>query len=298
MELTSFDEIFDDVKAFFTDTLFTFSGTDYTVLSLMGVVFSIFLVFYISGKIRKLLEKRILPRYSQETNFNSTVATLTRYVLVVIGLMIVFQSAGINLSSLNVLAGAIGVGIGFGLQNIANNFISGLIILFERPIKVGDRIEVGDLVGNVEAISARATIINTNDNISVIVPNSQFTDNQVINWSYHNSIVRFRFSVGVSYSEDPAKIKKLLLEVADENKGILKEPAADVLFDEFGDSSLNFSLAVWTRDYINKPVILKSELYYAIFAKFKEHGIEIPFPQRDLHLKSGFEQISETRKIS
>lgn len=142
MELTSFDDLVSDVLTFFTDPIFTFSGTEYTVLSLLGVVFSIFLVFFISGKIRKLLEKRILPRYSQETNFNSTVATLTRYVMVVIGLMIVFQSAGINLSSLNVLAGAIGVGIGFGLQNIANNFISGLIILFERPIKVGDRIEV------------------------------------------------------------------------------------------------------------------------------------------------------------
>ena len=142
MELTSFDDLVSDVLTFFTDPIFTFSGTEYTVLSLLGVVFSIFLVFFISGKIRKLLEKRILPRYSQETNFNSTVATLTRYVMVVIGLMIVFQSAGINLSSLNVLAGAIGVGIGYGLQNIANNFISGLIILFERPIKVGDRIEV------------------------------------------------------------------------------------------------------------------------------------------------------------
>jgi small-conductance mechanosensitive channel len=298
MELTSFDNVFSEIGAFFTEPLFTFSGTDYTVLSLLGVVFSIFLVFFISGKIRNLLENRILPKYSQETNFNSTVATLTRYVMVVVGLMIVFQSAGINLSSLNVLAGAVGVGIGFGLQNIANNFISGLIILFERPIKVGDRIEVGELVGNVEAISARATIINTNDNISVIVPNSQFTDNQVINWSYHNSVVRFRFSVGVSYNEDPEVIKTLLLEVANDNKGILKDPPPDVLFDEFGDSSLNFSLAVWTKDYINRPVVLKSELYYAIFAKFKEHGIEIPFPQRDLHLKSGFEQISEASKIS
>lgn len=297
METNNFNSLLAQVLDIFTDPIFTFSGTEYTVLSLVGIVIAVFLVFYLSGKIRNLLERRILPKYSQETNFNSTVATLTRYVMVVIGLMIVFQSAGINLSSLNILAGAIGVGIGFGLQNIANNFISGLIILFERPIKVGDRIEIGNLVGNVEAISARATIINTNDNISVIVPNSQFTDSQVINWSYHNSVVRFKFTVGVSYNEDPQIIKALLLEVANDNTGILKDPPPDVLFNEFGDSSLNFNLAVWTKDYINRPVVLKSELYYAIFAKFKEHGIEIPFPQRDLHLKSGFDGMSASTKI-
>ncbi len=294
MELIDIDELASKFGSFFTDKLFTFSGTDYTVVSFMGIIISIFLVFFISGKIRKILEKKILPKYSKESNFNATVATLTRYVIVVIGLMIVFQSAGINLSSLNILAGAIGVGIGFGLQNVANNFISGLIILFERPIKVGDRIEIGNLVGNVEAISARATIINTNDNISVIVPNSQFTDSQVINWSYHNSIVRFRFAVGVSYNEDPEIIRKLLLEVAKENPAILTDPSAEVLFEEFGDSSLNFVLAVWTKEYINKPIILKSQLYYAIFAKFKKHSIEIPFPQRDLHLKSGFENVRDS----
>jgi small-conductance mechanosensitive channel len=291
MDLTNFDDFSGNIGDFFTDPLFTFSGTEYTVVSLFGIFIAIFLVFYLSGKLRRILENKILPRYSQESNFNATVATLTRYVIVVVGLMIVFQSAGVDLSSLNILAGAIGVGIGFGLQNIANNFISGLIILFERPIKVGDRIEIGDLVGNVEAISARATVINTNDNISVIVPNSQFTDSQVINWSYHNSVVRFRFPVGVSYKEDPEIIKRLLLEVAMENPGVLQDPAPNVLFDDFGDSSLNFNLAVWTKEYINKPVLLKSALYYSIFAKFKENGIEIPFPQRDLHLKSGFEQI-------
>ncbi|MEQ8811332.1 MAG: mechanosensitive ion channel, partial [Imperialibacter sp.] len=171
-------------------------------------------------------------------------------------------------------------------QNITNNFISGLIILFERPIKVGDRIEVGVIAGDVISINARATTIITNDNISVIVPNSEFISGTVINWSHSDRNVRFLFPVGVSYKEDPEKVKKILLEVADKNQYVLKSPPPTVMFDEFGDSSLNFSLGVWTSTHIEKPRVLKSELYFEIFKKFTEHNIEIPFPQRDLHIKT------------
>jgi len=207
--------------------------------------------------------------------------------VVIIGAFVIIQSVGINLGSLNVLAGALGVGIGFGLQNVANNFISGLIILFERPIKVGDRIDVGNIAGDVVKISARSTMVNTNDNISVIVPNSEFINQRVINWSHNDRNIRFHVPVGVSYNEDPAQIKKILLDVAENNMNVLKRPAPDVLFTEYGDSSLNFDLMVWTSTYINKPIILKSQLYYEIFEKFKEYNIEIPFPQRDLHIRSG-----------
>jgi len=189
------------------------------------------------------------------------------------------------------LAGAIGVGIGFGLQNITNNFISGLIILFEQPIKVGDRIEVGDVNGDVIKISARSTMVVTNDNITIVVPNSQFIDNQVINWSHSDRMVRFNFPVGVAYREDPEKIRRILLEVAKDNKGVLESPESDVLFEEYGDNSINFNLRVWTSEYVNRPKVLKSQLYYEIFRRFKEQGVEIPFPQRDLHLRSGFENL-------
>ena len=150
--------------------------------------------------------------------------------------------------------------------------------------------EVDDIVGTVESISARSTTIITNDNIGVIVPNSAFINERVINWSLNDRNVRFNFPVGVAYKEDPAIIRKLLIEVADENSGVLKEPKADVLFEEFGDSSLNFNLLVWSHEYSDRPKVLKSQMYYAIFEKFKQHNIEIPFLQRDLHLKSGFEQ--------
>ena len=199
------------------------------------------------------------------------------------------------MSTLNVLFGALGVGIGFGLQNIANNFISGLIILFERPIKIGDRIEVGDINGDVMEISSRATTVLTNDNITVIVPNSEFISSQVINWSHSDRNVRFKIPVGVSYKEDPEKIRSILLGVASDHPGILRKPDTLVLFDEYGENSLNFNLVVWTTDYINRPNVLKSEMYYEIFKRFKKEGIEIPFPQRDIHLKSGFEKESLIR---
>ncbi|MDO8899569.1 MAG: mechanosensitive ion channel, partial [Bacteroidales bacterium] len=130
----------------------------------------------------------------------------------------------------------------------------------------------------------------TNDNIAVIVPNSDLVNNRVINWSHTNRDIRLNFPVGVSYKEDPEIIRKLLIEVADSNTGVLQKPKPDVLFDSFGDSSLNFMLRVWTAEYSDMPKVLKSQLYYAIFKKFKENNIEIPFPQRDIHLKSGFEE--------
>jgi small-conductance mechanosensitive channel len=201
------------------------------------------------------------------------------------------QNSNVDLSALGILAGAIGVGIGFGLQNITNNFISGLIILFERPIKVGDRIEVNEVYGDVVKISPRSTMILTNDNISIIVPNSQFIDSAVINWSHNDRNIRFNIPVGVSYKEDPQKIKKILLEVAEENNGVLRHPEPDVLFDQYNDSSIDFILRIWTSEYISRPKVLKSQLYYEIFRRFREENVEIPYPQRDLHIRSGLENF-------
>jgi len=131
----------------------------------------------------------------------------------------------------------------------------------------------------------RATTIVTNDNISIIVPNSQFISSTVINWSHTDRNVRFNFPVGVSYREDPERIREILLEIALSNPGVLKDPKPDVLFSEYGDSALKFNLRVWTREYINRPGVLKSQLYYEICRRFRTEGIEIPFPQRDIHIK-------------
>ncbi|HCB45760.1 MAG TPA: mechanosensitive ion channel protein MscS, partial [Algoriphagus sp.] len=145
--------------------------------------------------------------------------------------------------------------------------------------------------GDVIKISARSTMIVTNDNITIIVPNSQFIDSQVINWSHSDRMVRFNFPVGISYKENPQRVKEILLDVAKKNPGVLNTPETDVLFSDYGDNSINFTLRVWTSEYINRPNVLKSQLYYEVFKRFGEEGIEIPFPQRDLHLKSGFENL-------
>jgi len=258
------------------------------IFDVIRLVFLMTLLVFLSGKLKTIFVKQILSKYSDDIGVSQSIGTIIQYFFIIMGAFVVIQSSGINLGSLNVLAGALGVGIGFGLQNIANNFISGLIILFERPIKVGDRIEVGNVTGDVVKISSRASTVSTNDNISIIIPNSELINKQVINWSHNDRRIRYHVPVGVSYKEDPEFIRKVILEVADENKDVLKRPAPDVLFIGYGDSSINFDLLVWTSSYIDKPIILRSQLYYEIFNKFKEHKIEIPFPQRDLHLKSGW----------
>lgn len=291
--LKSIARFFEEFGYFFTTKLFSIGQSDITLVTIGYLIISIVGLIYLSNRLSKFIGKSVLNRYSATESTIQTVSTIIRYLILVIGLMVIIQSAGIDLSTLSILAGALGVGIGFGLQNITNNFISGVIILFEQPIKVGDRIEVANIKGDVTRISARATTVLTNDNISVIVPNSEFISSTVINWSHNDRNVSFRFPVGVAYKEDPRKIKDLLLEVAKENDGVLNYPEPDVLFDEFGESSLNFFLRVWTTEYTSRPNILKSQLYYSIFEKFKDNNIEIPFPQQDLHLKSGFENYKK-----
>ncbi|WP_421978537.1 mechanosensitive ion channel family protein [Roseivirga seohaensis] len=263
------------------------TGEDPLMLfELLRVIFLLVLLIFLSGKLKIIFVKQVMSRYSDDIGVNQSIGTIFQYVAVLIGGLIIIQST-IELGSLNVLAGALGVGIGFGLQNIANNFISGLIILFERPIKVGDRIEVGQVTGDIVRISSRATTVSTNDNISIIIPNAEFISKPVINWSHSGRNIRFHVPVGVAYKEDPAHIKSILLGIATKHPDVLQTPAPDVLFTEYGDNSLNFDLLVWTSTYINKPTVLKSQLYYLIFEKFKEHNVEIPFPQRDIHIKTG-----------
>ena len=279
-------EFINNIKEFLNLPITQIGSTELTLWSVVYFLLLIFLLFYLTAKIRKWVVYKLLAKSKIDLGVRIAVGTILRYIVLVIGFIIVLQTIGLDLSAITVLAGALGVGIGFGLQNVTNNFVSGIIILFERPIKVGDRIEVGDVSGDVISISMRSTTIVTNDNISIIVPNSDFISFKVINWSYTDRNIRFNIPVGVSYNEDPEVIRKILLEVADENKGILPQPKPDVLFQEYADSALVFDLRVWTREYINRPNVLKSQIYYAVFKKFKEHNIEIPFPQRDLHIKN------------
>jgi small-conductance mechanosensitive channel len=278
--------LFFDLREFLNVPVTTLGKTDITLWTILYFIVLTFLLFYVTGKLRKWIVYKLLAKSKIDLGVRVAAGSIFRYIVLFIGFIIVLQTVGIDLSAITILAGALGVGIGFGLQNITNNLVSGIIILFERPIKVGDRIEVGDVAGNVIKISMRSTTIITNDNISIIVPNSDFISSKVINWSHIDRNIRLNFPVGVSYKEDPQRIKKLLLEVAKDNTGVLKEPKPDVLFKEFGESALVFNLRIWTQEFINRPGVLKSQLYYAIFEKFAQNGVQIPFPQRDIHFKS------------
>lgn len=266
--------------------LFTLGDSPFTLITFIYLVTSTLILSLAASALNKVIAYRLLSKSQIELGVRIAIGSIVKYLLLVIGFIIILQTAGINLSSLTILMGALGVGIGFGLQNITNNFVSGIIILLERPIKVGDRIEVDKVSGNVVDISMRATEILTNDNISIIVPNSQFISQTVINWSHTNRSVRFNFPVGVSYREDPQEVKQVLLDIAMDNPGVLKNPQPDVLFFEYGESAMKFNLRVWTREYINSPGVLKSQLYYEIARRFREKGIEIPFPQYDIHIKN------------
>ncbi len=278
--------IFNEIIKVLNSPLINIGSTTVTAWRILYFILLLVLLIFISKRIKNWLIYKVLSKSTLDLGTRSAIGTMVRYVIILIGLMVIIQSVGINLSTLTILAGALGVGIGFGLQNVTNNFISGIIILFERPIKVGDRIEVGGISGDVVNISMRATTVVTNDNISVIVFNSEFISSQVINWSHNDRNVRFNITVGVSYKEDPQKVKDTLLSVAEDNLSVLENPGSDVIFDEFGESSLNFILRVWTTKLIQKPDTLRSQLYFEIFKRFRDKGIEIPFKQIDLHLKN------------
>jgi small-conductance mechanosensitive channel len=271
--------------------LFSLHGSVFTIGTSLYIVIALAALIILSGRLKKWIVSGPLAKKHSDLGFRTAFGTIIRYIIVVIGFIVIIETAGVNLSSLTILAGALGIGIGFGLQNVTNNFVCGLIILFERPIKVGDRIEVGQIIGEVTKISPRATTVQSNDNISFIIPNSEFIMSRVINWSYSDLNVRVSVEVGVSYNSDPENVKRLLLDVAGEQPGVLKQPVPDVVFMRFGDSSLDFELRVWTTSFIANPNVLKSELYFAIWKKFKGNGVEIPYPQRDIHLKDALTNV-------
>lgn len=260
--------------------------TQVTVWSLLYLILLLFLLFFLAGRLRRLLVDRVLVRSKLDTGAREAIGAITRYVVLFIGILVALQTVGINLTTLNVLAGAVGIGVGFGLQNIAGNFISGLIILFERPIKIGDRIEVNDVDGDVINIGARSTTVVTNDRIAIIVPNSKFITESVVNWNHTDPKVRFHIPVGVVYGSDVRLVEKLLCEVAAENPDVLKEPPPSVWFCGFGESTLKFELLAWNSNLLHRKGQFISNLNFAIYDKFKEHNIVIPFPQRDLHIRS------------
>ena len=272
--------------------LFTIQNTPVTFLKLVIFVMLIIGFSFLASFVKRMLNNRVLPKFVKDSGLRYTLSRMSQYVVVVIGVFISFQFLGINMTGLAVIFGFLSVGIGFGLQNITSNFISGLIVLFERPISVGDRVSVNNIEGDIQEINIRSTKVKTLDNISIIVPNSEFVSKDVINFSHGDPTYRLSVDVGVSYSSDLDKVLKALNEVAEESDDVMENPSHDVQLRNFGDSSWDMKLFVWIPD-VKKRYNVLNNLNQAIVRKFAEYEIEIPFPQRDLHVRSGLNNESK-----
>ncbi|MGQ0619070.1 MAG: mechanosensitive ion channel family protein [Panacagrimonas sp.] len=260
------------------------------VLGLLAFLLLVTFTRWFKGK----LERDWLPMTRLEPSVRMSVATLYGYATFVIAVLVGLSAAGLDLSRIAIVAGALSVGIGFGLQNIVNNFVSGLILLFERPVRLGDYIKVGNTEGFVRQIRIRSTELENGDHISIIVPNSALLSAEVENWNYRNSLGRVIVSVGVNYGVEPGLVKQLLLEIADEHPLVIKSgermdvPGPFVVFKDFGDSSLVFEIRACIADIYSKLVVA-SDLRFAIHSRFKQRGIDMPFPQRDVWIRNPHE---------
>lgn len=282
MTLKSFMEYFNQILQYH---LFQVNQTWITPSSLILFTLMILFFYTFSRLLQRIVVRNILSRFQLDQGTQYNMLRASHYLIMIVGLVVAFQFVGIDLSGLAVIFGLLSVGIGFGLQNVASNFVSGLILLFERPIKIGDRITVGDVEGNITAINMRSTTVRTLNNITIIVPNSEFISSQVINWSHGDPKIRLDVEVGVSYNSDLETVITSLEKVAQESQDVLKEPKPEVIFSNFGDSSWNMQLRIWLENPYEYQRI-RSRINCAIVKKFRENRVEIPYPQRDLHLRS------------
>jgi len=244
---------------------------------------TIWAAYLLSAFIRFVLQEDVYPRMKVEKGKSYAVSSLLHYFILTIGFTIAIAALGVNLTKLTVLTGAFGVGIGFGLQSVVNNFVSGLILLFERPIHVGDVVEVGDLLGKVLRIGIRASTVHTRQGSDIVVPNSQLVTEKVTNWTLSDRLRRVDLPVGVNYSAPPKEVIKILETVAQANPDILRKPAPQGLFMGFGDSSINFELRAWTDQFDDWPRV-RSELASAIYDAIYAAGMTFPFPQREVRV--------------
>ena len=247
------------------------------------------LAYYLSKVVKFVLQEDVLTRMPLKRGVPQAMATAAQYLLLIAGFVLAVTAAGFDLDRLTLLTGAFGVGIGFGLQNVVNNFVSGLILLFERPVQVGDSVQVGSVSGDITRIGIRSSTIRTYQGAEVIVPNGKLISDEVTNWTLTTQIRRVEIPVGVAYGSEPSNVTELLLNVAQSNPEILSEPAPQVLFTGFGDNALQFELRFWTAIQVH-PVV-RSQMVMAILRALETAGIEIPFPQRDLRVKLDDEVI-------
>jgi small-conductance mechanosensitive channel len=273
-----------DIKVLLERKLVTLGGNPITIESLSAgiaiVLITIVVANALAFSVRRLLGKRGSPMGAQ-----FAIAKIVRYGVLAVGVFGGLESMGLRLNTLFAASAVLAVGIGFGLQNIAQNFISGIILLIEQPVRHGDFVKVGGILGTVEDIGLRATHIITRDEVTIIVPNSSLVSAEVINHSRPTTKLRVRIPVGVAYGSDTERAKQLLIDVARANPEVLEKPPPEVRLEDFGDSALAFALFVWI-EHARNDLRVGSALRFAIEKAFREANIEIPFPQRDVHVRT------------
>jgi small-conductance mechanosensitive channel len=270
-----------------------FDRVHFTLGGALSVVLILLLGYSLANASTFFLKKLVLPKLPLSRGLPYAISTIAYYVLLLLVALAALSAAGVELDKFTVLTGALGVGLGFGLQNIVNNFVSGLILLFERPIHVGDTVDVGGLVGLVRRIGARSSTIVTYQGAEVIVPNSNLISNQVINWTLSSQWRRVDVPVGVAYGTDPEQVIKLLVGVAESHPGVLLERPPMAFFLGFGESALKFELRFWSAQQ-DTWFQLQSDVTIAVARALREAAIEIPFPQRDLHVRSIGASVAES----
>jgi small-conductance mechanosensitive channel len=266
--------------------------TKITILNVGYLVIFFVFITYLTRIARRALRDDVLPRTRLDIGARASLVNIVIYSIWILAIYTGINILGINLSSLAFMAGALGIGIGFGLQNIVNNFVSGIILLFDPSIQVGDMVQVGDDWGTVSRINIRTTVVQTFDNASLIIPNSQMLSNRITNWSFQDPKVRRQVDVGVAYGSDVQLVRRVLLEIAGGMPEVMDDPAPMVDFMEFGDSALIFRVRFWIRSpdfWLTAP----TQFRFRIDEQFRKHGIEIAFPQQDIHIRSatGLQEI-------
>ena len=269
------------------------AGSEFTPLKLLIVITLISALVWVTRRVTRWLVDSVLARRGVDIGMREALGAILRYGVMTLGGLVILQSAGINLTSLNVLVGAIGVGLGFGLQNIMSNFFSGLIILFERPIRIGDRIEIAGAIGEVREIAARATTIVTDENVAIVIPNSQFISERVTNWSRPGALTAYVLAFHVSHVSDHELVRRVLLAAAVRHPVVLREPPPEVEFVEAGLAALRFQLQVWSTKHLTTAGTLKSDLNFEVWRQLDAAGALVPPTQGAVALALQIGQASK-----
>jgi small-conductance mechanosensitive channel len=267
-----FDNVWDRIQGFLNAGI---AGSAFTPLRLLTVLTLTAALIWLTRRATHWFVESVLARRGFDLGMREALGAIIRYVVISLGTLVILQSAGIDLTSLNVLVGAIGVGLGFGLQNITSNFFSGLILLFERPIKIGDRVEIAGAIGEVRSIGARATTIVTDERVAIIVPNSQFVSERVTNWSRPDKLTAYTLTVHVSHASDPELVRNVLLAAAAGHADVRTEPPPEVEFVEVGLAALRFQLQVWSTEHLQTAGALRSDLYFNVWRQLASAGITV-----------------------